>query len=49
MPFLTSRTPPQKMKGRVYSSCVSDSIIYGSETTPMLSDVGLKFEEHKCT
>ena len=32
------------MKGRVYASCVRSSIIYGSETRPLLANVGLKFE-----
>ena len=32
------------MKGRVYASCVRSSIIYRSETMPLLGDVGLKFE-----
>ena len=44
LPFLTSRAPPLEMKGRVYASCVRSSITYGSETRPLLVDVGLKFE-----
>ena len=44
LPFLTSRGPPLEMKGRVYASCVRSSMIYGSETRPLLVDVGLKFE-----
>ena len=32
------------MKGRVYASCVRNSMTYGSETRPLLVDVGLKFE-----
>ena len=40
--FLTARAPPLEMKGRVYASCVS--MTYGSETRPLLIDVGLKFE-----
>ena len=43
-PFLTSRAPPLEMKGRVYASCVTSSMTYGSETRPLLVDVGLKFE-----
>ena len=43
-PFLTSRAPPLEMKGRVYSSCVRSSMTYGSETRPLLVDVGLKLE-----
>ena len=44
LPFLTSRAPPLEMKGRVYAICVRSSMIYGSETRPLLVDVGLKFE-----
>ena len=44
LPFLTSRAPPLEMKGRVYASCVRSSMTYGSETRPLLVDVGLKFE-----
>ena len=44
LPFLTSRVPPLDMKGRVYASCVRSSMTYGSETRPLLADVGLKFE-----
>ena len=43
-PFLTSRAPPLEMKGRVYASCVRSSMTYGSETRPLLVDVGLNFE-----
>ena len=32
------------MKGRVYNSCVRSSMTYGSETRPLIVDVGLKFE-----
>ena len=32
------------MKIRVYASCVRSSMTYGSETRPLLVDVGLKFE-----
>ena len=32
------------MKGRVYASGVKSSMIYGSETRPLLVDIGLKFE-----
>ena len=42
--FLTFRAPPLEMKGRVYASCVRSSMTYGSETMPLLVDVGLKFE-----
>ena len=44
LPFLTSRAPPLEMKGRVYDSCVRSSMTYGSETRPLLVDVGLTFE-----
>ena len=40
LPFLTSRAPPLEMKGRVYVSCVRSSMSYGSETMPLLVDVG---------
>ena len=42
--FLTSRAPPLEIKGLVYASCVRSSVTYGSETRPLLVDVGLKFE-----
>ena len=42
--FLTSRAPQLEMKGRVYASCVRSSMTYGSETRPLLVNVGLKFE-----
>ena len=41
----TSRAPPLGMKGRVYASCIRSSMTYGSETRPLLVDVGLKFEK----
>ena len=44
LPFLTSRAPPLEMKGQLYASCVRSSMTYGSETRPLLVDVGLKFE-----
>ena len=44
LPFLTSRAPPLEMKGRVNASCVRSSMPYGSETRPLLADVGLQFE-----
>ena len=44
LPFLTSRSLPLGMKGRVYASCVRSSMTYGSETRPLLVHVGLKFE-----
>ena len=43
LPFLTSRASPLEMKGRVYASYVRSSMIYGSETMPLLADVELKF------
>ena len=42
--FLTCRAPPLEMKVRVYASFVRSSMIYGSETRPLLVDLGLKFE-----
>ena len=42
--LLPSRAPPLEMKGRVYASCVRSSMTYGSETRPLLVNVGLKFE-----
>ena len=42
--FLTSRDPPMEMKGRVYASCVRSNMTYGSETRPLLVDIGLQFE-----
>ena len=44
-PFMTSRAPLLEMKGRVYASCVRSSMTYGSETRPLLVDVGSKFEK----
>ena len=32
------------MSGRVYDSCVRSSIIYGSETRPLLTDLGLNYQ-----
>ena len=43
LPFLTSRATPLEIKGRVYASCVRSGMTYGSETSPLLADVGLKF------
>ena len=40
LPFLTSRAPPLEMKGRVYASCVKSRMTNGSETMPLLVDVG---------
>ena len=45
LPFLTSRAPPLEMKGQVYASCVRSSMTYGSETRPLLVDVGLSLKE----
>ena len=38
---------PKLLKGRVYASCVRSSMIYGSETRPLLADVGSKFEREE--
>ena len=40
----TARIRNGWMKFRVYASCVRSSMTYGSETRPLLVDVGLKFE-----
>ena len=37
-PFLTSRAPSLKMKGKVFNSCVRSCMLYGSETWPMTVD-----------
>ena len=44
LPFLTSRASPLRMEGRVSASYVRNSMTYGSETRPLLVDVGLNFE-----
>ena len=46
-PFLTPSESPLEIKGRVYNSCIKSSTIYGSETRPLLADVGLKFERRE--
>ena len=38
------QSSPFGMKGQVYASCVRSNMTYGSETRPLLVDVGLKFE-----
>ena len=43
-PFLTSRAHRLEMTAQVYVCCVRSSMTYGSETVPLLVDVGLKFE-----
>ena len=40
--FRTSRVPLLEMKGQVYATCVRSSMTYGSDTMPLLVDVGLK-------
>ena len=35
---------PLEMKGRVYASSVRSNVTYGSETRPLLVDVGLMFK-----
>ena len=38
------QSSPLEMKGQVYASCVRSSMTYyGSETRPLLADVGLNF------
>ena len=44
LPFLTSRASPLDMNGRVYASCDQSSMVYGSDTRPFLSGVGLMSE-----
>ena len=44
LPFLTSRAHRLEMKAQVYACCVRSSMTYGSETMPLVVDVGLKFE-----
>ena len=39
-----ARAPTLEMKGRVYVSYIRSSMTYGSETGPLLADIGLKFE-----
>ena len=39
------QSSPTRMKGRVYISCVRSDLTYGSETRPLLADVGLKFQK----
>ena len=45
LPFLICRDPRLEMKGGVYASCFKSSMISGSETRPLLADIGLKFEK----
>ena len=47
LPFLTSRAHPVEMKGRVYASCVRSSMTDGSETRPLLVDVGSNLKEQR--
>ena len=44
LPFLTSRVHRLEMKAQVYACCLRSSMTYGSETSPFLVEVGLKFE-----
>ena len=44
LPFLISRANPPERNGRVYRIRVRSSMIYGSETRPLLADIGLKFK-----
>ena len=41
---IQSSPTPLVMKGQVYASCIRSSMTYGSETMPLLVDIGLKFE-----
>ena len=47
LPFLTLNAPLLKMKGRLYTCCIRSSMIYGSETMPLLADVGFERAEMK--
>ena len=38
------QSSPDRDESRVFASCVRSSMTYGSETRPLLADVGLKFE-----
>ena len=44
LPINDKQSSPVEMKGRVYASCVRSSIIYGSETSPLLASVGLSLK-----
>ena len=46
-PVLKPRTHPLEMKGRVYASCVRSSMIYGSETRPLLEMCGISMKERR--
>ena len=41
---ISDQIPSLEMKGRVYASCVRNSMTYGTENRPLLADVRLKFE-----
>jgi hypothetical protein len=41
-PFLTSRGPSLKMKGKVYEACVRSCMMYGCETWPMRKDLEMR-------
>ena len=43
-PFLTSKRPSLKMKGRVYAACVRSCMLYGSETWALRLDHVTKLE-----
>ena len=45
LPFVTSRVPPLNMNGRWYATCVRSSMTYGSETRPLLVDIGLVLKQ----
>ena len=44
LPYLTFRAHRLEIKVQVYACCLRSSMPYGSETRPLLVDVGLKFE-----
>ena len=43
-PFLASRAPSLRLKGRVYEACVRSSMIYGSETWALKTEGAQKLE-----
>ena len=48
LPFLTSRAPPLRMKGRVYAYCARSNMTYGSETRSFLGDLCKSLKDQRC-
>ena len=44
MPFLSSKAPSLKMKGKVYKACVRSDMLYDCETWATKMDHMRKFE-----